>query len=506
MSTFSRRFNPFSSTLFSSRFLLRFAREKKSLRCFSSYKPQRTPYKDEVSGPQGLLTIQQLENHVAQGEIDTVIVGFTDHIGRYFGKRLDAEYFLKSAKQGIHTCNYLFAIDIELNILEGFKNLNWETGFGDFELRPDYNTLRACTWLDRTAQVLCDVLNDKHDLLSFSPRSMLIRQLQNLEREKISASGATELEYFLYQNSYQGAIEDGYRNLKPFGWIPGDYSILQGTREEFFHSKARRHLKASGLPVEGSKGEYGIGQHELNISHSGLLENADRHIVYKQCLKEIAEGMGVSVTFMAKPSADQPGSSCHLHLSLQDSKGKNLFSGDETIGSVKGCSSTFRHFLGGWIKYTPEIMPFFAPNVNSYKRFRASSWAPTVLGWSMDNRTAPFRIVGKDENFRIECRLPGADCNPYLAFAASLACGLEGIAQKIDPPKQLSGNFYQLSDQPRVPNSLESAVKLFEKSDFAKKAFGEDVVEHYSNFFNKEVDSFLSAVTDWERKRYFEHT
>jgi glutamine synthetase len=280
--------------------------------------------------------------------------------------------------------------------------------------------------------------------------------------------------------------------------------LLQGAREEVYNAPFRRHLRDSGVPVETSKAEAGIGQHELNVKFADALTMGDRHTVYKQCLKEVAEQLGASVTFMSKPYSNTTGSGCHIHLSLHNKDdGKNVFPGENQFGPVK-CSNLFKWFLGGWLKFTPEMMPMYAGNINSYKRFVSSSWAPTRLAWSYDNRTAGFRVVGSGKSLRIECRIPGADANVYLAFAASLASGLEGIEQRIEPPPIFEGNIYAAKQIPEVPKTLHQAVDLFEKSAVAKKAFGENVVRHYSHFFRSEQAAYDKFVTDWERVRYFE--
>jgi glutamine synthetase len=289
--------------------------------------------------------------------------------------------------------------------------------------------------------------------------------------------------------------------LQPAGWYLEDYNILQGTRTEPYTAAVRRHLRDSRVPVESSKGEWGLGQHELNIRYAEALEMADRHVVFKQCLKETAERMGISVTFMAKFAQDRAGSSCHLHVSLW-TDGRNVFDGGSQFGPVK-CSDAFRWFLGGWIAHTPEVMVFYAPTVNSYKRFVDASWAPTRLAWSYDNRTAGFRVVGGGPSLRIECRIPGADCNPYLALAAALASGLDGIASRIEPPECFSGDIYAARHLPRVASSLGEATEAFASSQFAKRTFGSDVVEHYAHFFTTETSTYGAAVTDWERRRYF---
>jgi glutamine synthetase len=316
------------------------------------------------------------------------------------------------------------------------------------------------------------------------------------------AKGASELEYFLYEDSYREAAEKKYLNMRPAGWYIEDYHLLQGTREEFYNGQVRRQLAASGIPVENSKGEWGRGQHEMNIRYADLLTMADRHTVMKQAMKEIADGTGVSITFMAKPDMTEAGSSCHLHVSLWNDD-QSAFPGDQVFGPVHG-SDTFKYFLGGWMSHVPELMVFFAPTVNSYKRYQDLSWAPTRLAWSYDNRTAGFRVVGHDQSLRIECRIPGADANPYLAYSAVLAAGLDGIANNIEPPDIFEGDVYQAQQLPRVPYTLRDATDLFESSDFVKGVFGADVQAHYGHFFRTEQKAFDNSVTDWERWRYFE--
>jgi len=312
----------------------------------------------------------------------------------------------------------------------------------------------------------------------------------------------SELEYYLFEDPYKLAAKKKYTNLKPMGWYIEDYHALQGTREEIINAEVRRHLKHSGIPVETSKGEWGVGQHELNVHYTDALTMADRHVIFKQCFKEVADRLGMSVTFMAKIAEDQAGSSCHIHMSLWRDN-KNIFPGNNKLGPVSG-SPEFRWFLGGWIAHVPEMMVFYAPTVNSYKRFRAGSWAPTRLAWCYDNRTAGFRVVGDGQSLRIECRIPGADCNPYLAFAASLASGLDGLENKTEPPKIFEGDVYTAEQIPQVPQTLKEATQLFAGSTFAKKSFGRDVIEHYTHFFNQEQKAYDQTVTDWERKRYFE--
>jgi glutamine synthetase len=442
-----------------------------------------------MNKPKGLLTAGELSKLVQSGEIETVVAGFTDHYGRMLGKRFDAEMFVEDiVSHGAHACDYLLTVDMEMDPVPGYRFANWEKGYGDFHLIPDMGTLRRASWLEKSAIVLCDVKG-----VSVAPRSILRRQIDAAKKMNFQAFAATELEHYLFRTSYRDASHKGYRDLEAAGWYLEDYHILQGTRTENFHGAARRHLKLSGVPVETSKGEWGNGQHEVNVRYAEALDMADRHVLFKQCLKELAESMGMSVTFMAKP-AGGAGSSCHIHLSLWRD-GKNVFEKDGDI---------FRCFLGGWLARVPELMVFYAPTVNSYKRYVDASWAPTRLAWSYDNRTAGFRVVGDGPSMRIECRIAGADANPYLALAASLASGLDGIANQTAAPKAFEGDAYSARDLQHVPRTLAEATELFASSEFAKRAFGADVVEHYAHFFRTEVAAYNRAVTDWERKRYFE--
>ena len=351
--------------------------------------------------------------------------------------------------------------------------------------------------------VICDVVTDpEHKPVSHAPRSILNQQIENAAAMGFSVMAGSELEYYLFQNSYQQAAEQNYHGLTLAGWYIEDYHMLQGTREDSFNGAARRHLKKSGVPVENSKGEWGKGQHELNIQYADVLSMADRHSIYKQCLKEIADQQRISVTFMAKYASDQAGSSCHVHLSLWNND-QNAFPGNQKLGKID-CSNTFRWFLGGWMAHVSEVMLFYAPNINSYKRYQSGSWAPTKIAWSYDNRTAGFRVVGKGNSLRIECRIPGADCNPYLTYAAALASGLDGIKNKIEPPPIFEGDVYSAATLPSVPLTLGDAITVFESSQFTKDTFGEEVVTHYTHFFETELEAYQSAVTDWDRQRYFE--
>ena len=444
------------------------------------------------------LSLSDLARLASRGQIDTVIAAFTDHYGRLMGKRFDAAYFLQHVvKEGTHACNYLLTTDVEMEPVPGYRFANWELGYGDFHLMPDLATLRRISWQDRTAFVHCDV-----EHVPVAPRSILKRQAERAASMGYRAQAASELEYYVFKTTYRDAAKQGYQNLEPLGWYLEDYNILQGTREEFYSGAVRRHLKASGIEVENSKGEWGLGQHEINVRYGEVMQMADDHALYKQCLKEVAEQCGVSVTFMAKQASGQAGSGCHIHFSLAKG-GRNAFAGNKRLGPVSG-SDAFRWFLGGWLAHVPEFMVFYAPTVNSYKRYEDQSWAPTRLAWSHDNRTAGFRVVGSGQSLRIECRIPGADVNPYLAFAASLASGLDGIERKTEPPSVFEGDVYAARNLPRVPYTLAEAVDRFAASAFVKDVLGTEVAAHYEHFYRNEQRAFERAVTDWERRRYFE--
>ncbi len=452
----------------------------------------------------GKLDLEALSGAVAAGDIDTVVVAFTDHYGRLHGKRVDATFFLdEMAAAGTHGCDYLLTVDMEMEPVAGYAYSNWELGYGDFHMVPDLTTMRIASWLNSTAIVLCDLVDDANgDYVAVGPRSMLRRQIDNLAAAGFTAKTASELEYYIYEESYREAFDKGFSGLTPIGWYSEDYHLLQGAREEFYNGAVRRHLTASGIPVENSKGETGRGQHEMNIRYADVLEMADRHTIMKLAMKDIADQLGVSVTFMAKPESDQAGSSCHIHLSLW-SGDDNAFAGDTTVGPIE-CSNTFLGFLGGWMARVEELMPMFAPTVNSYKRFQEASWAPTNIAWSYDNRTAGFRIVGSGPSLRIECRIPGADVNPYLAYAAALAGGVDGIENATQPPEMFSGDVYAAQDLKAVPGTLAAAIPAFANSSFVREALTDEVQQHYARFYEVEAASYDAAVTDWERARYFD--
>jgi glutamine synthetase len=365
--------------------------------------------------------------------------------------------------------------------------------------------MRVLSWQERTALVICDVqYRDSAELLPYAPRSILKRQVDRAAAAGYVAKGASELELYVFQDSYDRVAEKNFVDLQPMGRVVEDYHILQGSREEYLIGSIRNHLEQSAVPVESSKGEWGPGQQEIGLCYAELVEMADRHTIYKQAAKEIAWQNGRAVTFMAKWDERFAGSSCHIHMSLWDSDGKKpIFDGTESLGPLH-CSPEFRWFLGGWMSRIREIFAFYAPYPASYKRYVAGSFAPTGIAWSADNRTVAFRIVGSGPSLRIECRAPGADANPYLAFAATLAAGLDGVARRIEPPAAFEGDAYGAAELRQVPRTLNEAIESLNASQWAREVFGEEVVSHYLHFFRTEQRKFDAAVTDWERRRYFE--
>ncbi|HEX7152604.1 MAG TPA: glutamine synthetase family protein [Thermoanaerobaculia bacterium] len=453
----------------------------------------------------GLIDLDHLKRLVADGDIETILVVFPDMYGRLVGKRIVARFFIEDVvEHGIHACDYLLACDMDMDPVPGYKFTSWAKGYGDFHPVPDWNTMRVASWQEKTAMVLCDVYEeDSDDLVPFAPRSILRKQLARLDERGYTAMAASELELYVFKDSYEDVAQKQFVGIEPIGRLIEDYHIFQGTKEEFLISKIRQHLERSGIPVESSKGEWGPGQQEIGLRYAEALEMADRHVLYKHAAKEIAWSCGKAVTFMAKWDERYAGSSCHIHLSLWDKKGKPLFAGDEQLGPIR-CSQTFRWFLGGWMAHMRELFAFFAPYPASYKRYVPGSFAPTGIAWSFDNRTAGFRIVGHDSSLRIECRTAGADANPYLAFAAAIAAGLDGIEKQIEPPPAFEGDLYAAQDLPQVPHYLPESIKALEQSTFAREALGDAVVEHYLHFFRTEQRKFDAVVTDWERRRYFE--
>jgi glutamine synthetase len=446
----------------------------------------------------GRIDTDTLKRMVADDEIETVIAAFPDMYGRLVGKRFVARYFVDDVlAHGMHACDYLLACDMEMDPVPGYAFTSWAKGYGDFHPIPDFDTLRIASWQDKTALVLCDVYyEDRHELVPYAPRSILRKQVARAEERGFVPMAASELELYVFDDSYATAAQKGFINLKPIGNVIEDYHILQGTKEEFLIADIRSHLERSGIPVESSKGEWGPGQQEIGLRYAEAVEMADRHSMYKHAAKEIAWKHGKAVTFMAKWDERYAGSSCHIHMSLWDTERKKSHFAGET--------PTFRYFLGGWMKHIRELFAFYAPYPASYKRYVAGSFAPTGIAWSHDNRTAGFRIVGHGPSLRIECRAAGADANPYLAFAATLAAGLDGIENRIEPPPAFEGDVYAARDLPHMPHSLNESIHALAESTWARGTFGEDVIEHYLHFFRTEQRKFDSAVTDWERRRYFE--
>jgi glutamine synthetase len=456
------------------------------------------------------MSLAKLKAKIDAGEVDTVIVAFPDVFGRLVGKRCTGSFFLDSvARHGTHGCNYLLTVNIEMDPLDGFKVANWDKGFGDFAMQPDMGSWRMLPWQPSAALVICDYVHHDGQLVQEAPRSVLKRQLQRLAKKGLSARMASELEFFLFNNSFHDAYRAEYRNLTPSSDYRIDYHTMQPTQDEALMRSIRNQMCAARVPVESSKGEWGRGQHEINFRHDEPLEMADMHVVFKQGLKEIVGQHGKCVTFMAKPWATEVGSSCHIHVSLWH-QGKNLFWRSKGTlghrvrqGQGEG-SKVFRQFLGGLMKHSPELCYFFASTINGYKRYQAASWAPTKMAWAHDNRTVGFRVVGEGNSFRIENRMPGADANPYLAFAAMLAAGLAGIEEQLDCGEIYTGNAYVDPGLPALPKTLRQAGELLKQSALARQAFGNEVVEFYAHTARLEADAYDNAVTEWERMRYFE--
>jgi len=446
------------------------------------------------------MNLQSLKAKVAKKEIDTILVVFPDVFGRLVGKRMVAHHFLDHAvKSGTHACNYLLTLNMEMDPLDGFKLANWEKGFGDFELRPDFGTLRILPWQAGAAMVLCDLHHHGGKLVEEAPRSVLLRQLDKLASQGLTCAIASELEFFLFNNTYAAAFASKYAGLTPASDYRIDYHTMQPTRDEAIFRSLRNWMEAADVPVESSKGEWGKGQHEVNFVYSEPLAMADRHMVFKQGTKEIAAQHGKAVTFMSKIDAAEVGSSCHIHLSIWR-KSKSLFWDEKKHQGSK----YFRQFLGGLMKYSPELSYFYAPTINAYKRYQSASWAPTKMAWAYDNRTVGFRVVGEGSSFRLENRMPGADANPYLAFAAMIAAGLAGVKENLDCGELYEGNAYVDDKLPSLPKSLRDAADLLDRSRLARQAFGEAVIDFYVHTARCEVRAFNDAVTDWERVRYFE--
>ena len=441
-----------------------------------------------------MISFEELRSEVENGAIDTVVVAFTDMQGRLMGKRLHGEFFVdQAAEHGIEGCDYLLALEMEMDPVPGYALASWDQGYGDFRLAPDFSTLRRIPWLEGTALVLADVLNHDGSDVKPSPRQVLKAQVERAESLGYTPMFGSELEFFLLKESYEEAHAKHYRDLTPSVPYILDYHILAATYDEPLIRQIRNGMHGAGIRVETSKGEAWPGQHEINFRYADAVAMADNHVVYKNGAKEIAHLNGCSVTFMAKPDHTWIGSSCHIHSSLwQD--GRNQFEGE---------SDVFKQYLAGQIAALKELAIFVAPTINSYKRFAAGSWAPTSLAWGHDNRTCGFRIVGHGQALRTETRIPGGDANPYLAFAALLAAGLHGIENELELPPPLEGNAYE-SDAERFPHSLREAIAALEDGSVARQALGDEVVDHYLNYARTEQRLFDEVVTCYERERMFE--
>jgi glutamine synthetase len=442
-----------------------------------------------------VLTLGELRIQVDAGDVDTVVVAFTDMQGRLLGKRLHAEFFLEETDAGhaVEGCNYLLALEMEMDPVPGYEIASWEQGYGDFDVVPDLATLRRIPWLEGTALVLGDVAWHDGTPVQPSPRQVLRAQVERAASLGFTPMLGSELEFFLLKETFAEAHAGGYAALTPSVPYILDYHILATTYDEPLIRQIRNGMQAAGIRVETSKGEAWPGQQEINFRFADALTMADNHVIYKNGAKEIAFLNGCSLTFMAKPFEDWIGNSCHVHSSLWRA-GEPAFRDDETL---------FGRWLAGQIACFRELAVFLAPTINSYKRYAAGSWAPTTLAWGHDNRTCGFRVVGHGAGRRLETRIPGGDVNPYLAFAAIIAAGLHGIEQELDPPAALEGNAYE-SDAERFPHALRDAITALEQGTMARAAFGDQVVDHYLNYARTEQAMFDRFVTDWERKRYFE--
>jgi glutamine synthetase len=450
------------------------------------------------------MDIAELEQEVREGEVDTVLVVFPDLQGRFMGKRVTGHFFVDHVlDEGIEACNYLLAVDVDMTPLPGYTFANWEQGYGDFLARPDLSTLRRIPWLPATALVICDLFADDGAVpIEVAPRQILRRQLERAAEMGHSVKAGSELEFYLFRDTYEQARQARYQDLTPHSdWIE-DYHILQTTKDEYLIRQIRNGMDGADVPVEFSKGEAGRGQHEINLRYGDALVMADRHTVYKNGAKEIAALNGRALTFMAKYSMDECGSSCHIHTSLWSPDGNEPLDYDDD--APHHLSSAFRAYLGGLVAHSRELSWCFAPYVNSYKRYVPDSWAPTAVAWGRDNRTCGLRLVGHGASLRVESRIPGADANPYLAFAAVIAAGLQGVEHGLDPGEEFEGNAYEATDVPRIPGTLVEAIDLLEGSEMAAKAFGAEVHEHLVNTARQEWLAANRVVTDWELERCFE--
>ncbi|MEO8241149.1 MAG: glutamine synthetase family protein [bacterium] len=450
----------------------------------------------------GNMTLDQLKDAVAAGRIDTVLVAGIDMQGRLMGKRFEAHFFCDTGYKETHCCNYLLAVDMEMNTVQGYRSSNWAAGYGDYVMQPDMATLCVLPWLPGTALVLADLLDHHHEVVPHSPRAMLKAQVARARAMGFEPMMATELEFYLFENSYESLRDTGFRDLKPVSAYNEDYHIFQTTKEEDVMRAIRNGLYGAGIPIENSKGEADAGQEEVNYHYSDALDTADNHSIVKHGIKEIAWTKGRSVTFMAKYDHRKAGSSSHVHQSLWTNDGKPVFA-DKT--DVHGMSDVMKHYMAGQLAFARDITVFLAPYVNSYKRFTVGMFAPTKAVWSADNRTAGFRVCGvQSKAIRVECRIPGSDVNPYLTCAALLAAGLEGIEQKMVLEPEMKGDMYQAGSVREIPHNLREAADLLEGSAMLRKAFGDDVVEHYVHNARWEISETDRVVTDFELQRLLE--
>ncbi|HEY3067844.1 MAG TPA: glutamine synthetase family protein [Methylomirabilota bacterium] len=452
----------------------------------------------------GRLDAKTLERLVRKDEIDTVLMVFADGYGRLLGKRVVGRYFLDAAVEGVHACIYLFTVDMEMEPLPGFKLTSWERGYGDMKLVPDLATLRVIPWLPKTALVFCDVYSEEGEPIEEAPRWVLKRQVEKAAAFGYVVKTAAELELYCFRESFEQARAKRYHDLTPVSGYLEDYHILQTTKEEPLIRAIRNGMEAADVPVETSKGEWGRGQEEINLRYAEALEMADRTALYKHGAKEIAHLQGTSVTFMAKYDAGAAGSSFHLHSSLWDRSGRRALFAPAAHGEGGKAGALFGGWLGGQMALARELAYFYAPTVNSYKRYQSGSFAPTRIAAGRDNRTCGFRLCGEGSGFRVENRIPGADANPYLAFAATIAAGLHGLTNRLKAPKLYEGNAYEDATLPQVPKTLREAITELERSKAARTAFGARVVEHYLHAARLEQEAFDRAVTDWELVRNFE--
>ncbi len=448
----------------------------------------------------GNLDLETLRRDVASGATDTVLVCMVDMQGRLIGKRVTGHYFLEQAREEVHCCDYLLAADLEMEPVPGYAAASWDKGYGDFAIRPDLGTLRRIPWLEATALVLGDVVDHHGADLPHSPRAILKRQLARAADLGFAVFAASELEFYIFDEPFDAAREKRYRDLKTAGWYIEDYHIFQTSKEEALMRAIRNFMDGAAIPVEFSKGEWGPGQAELNLKYAEALEMADRHAIYKNGVKEIAHGQGTAVTFMAKWDFALAGSSCHVHMSLRDAASDAPAFPDP----AGGMTPVFERFLAGQLALARDITFFLAPYINSYKRFQAGSFAPTKAIWSLDNRTAGFRVLGAGPALRAECRIPGADANPYLAYAALLAAGLHGIEQELDLGPAYAGNAYVGADIPEVPKTLREALDCLDNSAPLRAALGDDVIDHYLHCGRWEQQEYDRRITDHELLRGFE--